>query len=290
MISAPRAAGGPNHLLRIFSIWIILSAVCVPLVIWALGPQLPPGSMSAEAHAQTQDNIVLTAVSTPIVLLVFVYFGYALAVFRHRGSAAVLEDGPPLKGDGRTIAAWIVVTFMVVIFLAAWGAYELFPGEFGAGGGQGPNPLAISTPPGAKDALQVQVIGQQWRWTFRYPAYGGVETSQLVIPEGKLVALHVTSLDVIHSFWSHKLAVKADAVPGTDNVAFVTAEATGPIDFRCAELCGLFHGHMTGSGQVMTESGFASWISGQESQWAPATKLLPGYGHVYYPDPQRRAG
>ena len=54
-------------------------------------------------------------------------------------------------------------------------------------------------PHGAAPALQVQVIGQQWAWTFRYPGYGGVETPQLALPAGRLVELHVTSLDVNHS-------------------------------------------------------------------------------------------
>ncbi len=51
----------------------------------------------------------------------------------------------------------------------AWGAYELFPGEAGAGGGQGPAPVSVALPADAASALPVQVIGQQWTWTYRYP-------------------------------------------------------------------------------------------------------------------------
>ena len=36
-----------------------------------------------------------------------------------------------------------------------------------------------------------------------------------------MVEFHVTSLDVIHSFWAYQLAVKADANPGVDNIAYV---------------------------------------------------------------------
>ena len=74
--------------------------------------------------------------------------------------------------------------------------------------------------------LQVQVIGQQWQFTYRYPQFGGMETTQLVLPVNRPVAFHVTSLDVIHSFWAYQLAVKADANPGVDNVAYTTTEAT----------------------------------------------------------------
>ena len=31
--------------------------------------------------------------------------------------------------------------------------------------------------------LEVQVIAQQWWFTYRYPSYGGIETAQLVLPD-----------------------------------------------------------------------------------------------------------
>src|SRR5438270_167165 len=80
---------------------------------------------------------------------------------------------------------------------------------------------AVALPTNAKHALKVQVIGQQWNWTYRFPAFGGLETDHLDLPAGTLIEFHVTSLDVTHSFWAYELGVKADAVPGADNVAFV---------------------------------------------------------------------
>ena len=49
----------------------------------------------------------------------------------------------------------------------------------GAGAGQGPAPIWKPT---GGNLLQVQVIGQQWRFTYRYPQFGGFETTQLVLP------------------------------------------------------------------------------------------------------------
>jgi len=57
-----------------------------------------------------------------------------------------------------------------------YGSYRLL--QDGSGGGQGPNPIAVP----AGKALQVQVIAQQWQFTYRYPAYGGVETPHLELP------------------------------------------------------------------------------------------------------------
>ena len=48
------------------------------------------------------------------------------------------------------------------------------------------------------------------------------------LPVGTEVEFHVTSLDVAHSFWAIELGVKADAVPGADNVAYVKPLAPAP--------------------------------------------------------------
>ena len=42
-----------------------------------------------------------------------------------------------------------------------------------------------------------------------------------MLPVDTTIELHVTSLDVIHSFWAYQLGVKADANPGVDNVVYV---------------------------------------------------------------------
>jgi len=82
-----------------------------------------------------------------------------------------------------------------VLFLAGFGTYELL--RSGSGGGQGPT--AAFLPPGHSKAMDVQVIGQQWEWTFRYPTYRGIETPHLVLPADTLIRFHVTSLDAVHS-------------------------------------------------------------------------------------------
>jgi heme/copper-type cytochrome/quinol oxidase subunit 2 len=86
----------PHHGWRIVVIWLVLTAIAVPLIVLVLGPHLPPGRDTAEAGAQTDANVVLTSLLVPIMLLVWVFFGYALFVFRSRGGAIV--DGAPIKG------------------------------------------------------------------------------------------------------------------------------------------------------------------------------------------------
>jgi cytochrome c oxidase subunit 2 len=132
------------------------------------------------------------------------------------------------------------------------------------------------------------VIAQQWTFTYRYPTYGGVETPHLVLPDGETIELHVTSLDVIHSFWAYQLGVKADANPQVDNVVFVKPTHTQTFEVRCAELCVFWHGGMFDHGRVVSPAAFASWIHQQQATLAPATKVLPPYSTTYLPEPTRR--
>jgi cytochrome c oxidase subunit 2 len=225
---------------------------------------------------------VLTSVVTPVVVLVVVFLGYSLVVFRNRD--ATLADGPPLREQPTVQLVWIVTTMLTVLALAAFGTYELLLN--GAGGGQGPDPAAI--PGGSK--LQVQVIGQQWEFTYRYPSYGGVETPHLVLPADTQVELHVTSLDAVHSFWAFALGIKADANPGVDNVAYLKTKGPRTFHIQCAELCGLWHGYMFDTGRIVPASQFTSWIKQQQVAFAPIAKYLPPFAKEYLPDPQRRAG
>jgi cytochrome c oxidase subunit II len=285
--SAPTtgSAGEPRHGVRIAIIWAVFTVIMVPLVIWVAGPHIPPFHRTVQSSDQHTVNVVLLTLAVPVVGLIWVFFGYSIAVFRQQGAEIV--DGPPMTADPRIQITWLVVTSVMVLGLAAYGTIGLFGGSHGAGGGQGPNPLA--KPPAGVKPLQVQAIGQQWLWTFRYPSYGGVETATLELPVNRWVELHVTSLDVDHSFWAYELGVKADAIPGADNVAFVKANSIGQFQVRCAELCGLWHGHMNNWGRVVTGPAFAAWITARRLQYAAITKTLPPYSPVYYPQPIRRA-
>ena len=273
----------PNHARRFGVIWVVATLIATPLVILLLGPILPPGNGSEQASGQVTDNTVLLAMATPVLLLVVLYLIYAVIVFRQPKGGAL--EGPAVRGDARVQTAWIVITSALVLSLAVYGTVRL-ESDYGAGSGNGPSPLVV--PSGPK--LPVQVIAQQWQFTYRYPTYGGIETTHLYLPVDRMIELHVTSIDVIHSFWAYQLGVKADANPDVDNIAFVKPTKLETFDVRCAELCGIWHGYMRDKGHVVKQAAFETWIHEQQSRLAPATKALPPYRRTYLPEPIRRGG
>ena len=297
MASEPTTSSAPsdatNHGLRVVLVWLVLSAIATPLVAIYVGPLIPPGNATVQSEGQVFDNQVMTAFVTPILCLLAVFFAYGLIQFHAKRNEAIL-DGPPLRNDSRIQLLWVLITTAMVLFLAAFGTYELLAD--GSGGGQGPNPIAV--PPHQQKPFEVQVIGQQWQFTYRYPSLGGLESNELYLPADTTVKLHVTSLDAIHSFWAYELGVKADANPGVDNVVYVQTKGPTTFHVRCAELCGLWHPYMFNNGRVVDAAQFRAWAAKQKPIYAsikpymdkPESQGGAPYAHFYLPAPERRAG
>jgi cytochrome c oxidase subunit II len=284
------AAAEPRHGMRIFLIWLVLAAA-VDLIIWFVWyPHMQPGAMTSSSQSQQFDIAVMAVMGAPVLVFIWVYVGYALITWRHRPGDD--EDGPHLTGGVGIQATWIIATSVIVLGLFVFGTVELIV-PAGAGAGQGPVPIwkpanAVTTTswtPGPNNMLQVQVIGQEWSFTYRYPQFGGMESSTLLLPYNTPVEFHVTSLDVIHSFWPYLLGVKADANPGVDNVAYTTTKQLGPFTVRCNELCGLWHAAMFNSGFVVSPSAFQAWARGVQAKELRNGLLaaLPPYSLTYDP-------
>lgn len=279
--SAPPPGGDDRrHVMRIGAIWVVLSVAADVIWIKVVGPHVPPGRMSSTASGASFDFNVLIVMALPVIIGVWVYMAYAISVWRASKGGPDPVATKASRDHAGIEATWIAITTVMVLILAGFGIYELVQPE-GAGGGEGPVPIWT---PASHNVLQIQVIGQQWKWTYRYPSYGGFESDELVVPIDTPVAFHVTSLDVVHSFWAYQLGVKADADPSADNVAFTTPLQLGTFVVRCDELCGLWHGAMYNSGSVVTKTDFQQWATTTERQLAANTRYLPPFAWTYVPD------
>jgi cytochrome c oxidase subunit 2 len=286
-------------------IWVVLSVVGDVLFSIFVAPHVPPGRLTdTAAHNQNVFNI-LTEGAIPVLVGVWVYLAYSLIVWGDKRNANAAFSGAAARTNKTAQVSWIVITSVTVLILAAYGSIAVIV-EHGSGGGEGPNPawapagaLKAETAalvgkatwsPGSKNVLPVQVIGQQWKFTYRYPTFGGFESTQLILPADTNIAFNVTSLDVIHSFWAYQLSVKADANPGVNNVAFTETRNPGNFMVRCSELCGIWHGAMFNSGKVESQADFENWATTTEAANAANTALLPAFAWTYTPDANGAAG
>ncbi|WP_275425463.1 cytochrome c oxidase subunit II [Pseudomonas saudimassiliensis] len=112
------------------------------------------------------------------------------------------------------------------------------------------------------EALRIDVTARQWQWDVSYPGTGVRLLDELHIPAGTAVDLHLTSEDVIHSFWVPRLGGKLDMFPGRTNVLRLQADEPGVYYGQCAEFCGTGHAHMKFTVRAHTPAEFEAWLEG----------------------------
>lgn len=116
-------------------------------------------------------------------------------------------------------------------------------------------------------AVQIDVIGHQWWWEFRYPEYNIVTANEVYFPAGRSVAFTIRSQDVIHSFWIPNLGGKRDAVTNRTNHLWFTTDSTGVGAFNgsCNEFCGASHANMRFRAYTVTPEDFDRWVAAQQA-------------------------
>ena len=146
--------------------------------------------------------------------------------------------------------------------------------------------------------MTIKAIGHQWYWTYEYPDHDGLtfdslmiadedigegqlrllETdNRIVVPVDTTIQVLVTADDVIHAWTIPAFGAKVDAVPGRLNETWFKAEREGVFYGQCSELCGVYHGFMPITVEVVSKDAFATWVEKAKQEFAlngaPATTL-----------------
>jgi cytochrome c oxidase subunit 2 len=174
-----------------------------------------------------------------IVAAVSVY-----AVWKFRAKPDDDSDGPPIHGHTGLEITWTAVPTLLVTAIAIVSAIVLAKDD-----AEGSNPL------------RVDVTAQQFFWSYSYPGFGKKRSSVLRLPVNRSVVLHLTSKDVIHSFWVPEFSQKQDVVPGIHPTLHITPDRVGTYPVICTELCGLGHALMRSRVIVMQPAAFEKWAS-----------------------------
>lgn len=220
------------------------TAVFVVLGRWAYPHWMPP-VLSKQMQANEDIMIWFTVISAPIAGVVLAIAAESFLKM-HRGDTPP-EDGVAIRTNGVVVMIWTATSVLFCIVAIAWGLVAL-------------NTDSAAATKDASTAVVVDVTGAQWAWTFYYPEQK-IYTHTLNIPVNRPVTFNVISDDVNHSFWPVQLGVKVDANRLVTTTVEADPSATGPIDVKCAELCGLYHAYMETTGAVQTPADFASWVS-----------------------------
>jgi cytochrome c oxidase subunit 2 len=222
---------------------------------------------------QMDDTLTITFVITGIFFVVInLLVVYMLLRFRHRegSSAAYAPENPKLE------RRLIVGTSIAIMALLAPGLFVY---------------AEYVTPP--RDALEMEVVGQQWQWRFRFAGTGGkfgrsdtrlvtaanpfgldasdpaardnvlINGNEVHLPLNRPIKVLLRSHDVLHDFYVPQFRARMNIVPGMVTSFWFTPTKPGRYEIMCAQLCGVGHPNMRGHVVVEDEASFNAWLKAQ---------------------------
>ncbi len=256
-------------------------AIAIALIVIVLGSVIfhfwSPWTQTpiASNWGTIDDTMAITLIITGVVFILINFFvAYAVWKFRHSKTRKAHYEP-----ENKRLEWWLTgLTSLGIIAMLAPGLYVY--ADF------------VQVP---EDAMEVEVVGQQWSWGFRFAGNDGklgksdishisldnsfgldpndatglddrlVHASELVLPLGKPVKLLLRSKDVLHDFYVPNFRVKMDMVPGSVSYIWFTPTRPGTFDILCAEFCGNGHFNMRGKVTVVPPQDFETWLASQET-------------------------
>lgn len=256
-------------------------------------PYWLPESVSSFGHQVDQLFYYILYLTVIVNIAVFVVFAYFLVKYRHRpGRHATFIHGNNRLETVWTLVPTIILALTAVLSETSWSSIKKFPASMAR----------------EKDVIEIEVVAQQFLWNFHYPGKDGklgrrsrdlinkngapdeqigldrsdpdakddFVTNVMYIPVNRRVFVHLSSRDVIHSFYLPDFRIKQDAVPGMKSRIWLQAEKTSaevigtnadgtpkPFDIACAELCGQGHFKMRGQMYVVSDEEYQKFLEEQ---------------------------
>ena len=198
------------------------------------------------------DNTIIITfwITGAVFFAVVAFMAYCVFRFRHKeGRRAAYEPENKRLEWWLTIGTAVGVAAMLAPGLFVWHQFVTVPA----------------------DATEIEVVGQQWQWSFRLPGKDGRlgtsdirnvsrrqspglesrrseragrrrhRSGDLHLPVGKPVKVLLRSIDVLHDFYVPEFRAKMDMIPGMVTYFWFTPTRTGTFEVLCAELCGTGH-------------------------------------------------
>lgn len=229
----------------------------------------------ASRHGKDVDNFIIYVHWLMGILFVgwLAYFFYAIYRFRATKNPKANYYGVQNHASNYIEVA-VIVAEVVLLFAFAVPLWARVVEDF----------------PSPAQSTEVQVVGRQFLWTFRYPGKDGVFGRQdpqfvtadnefgvdpgdpngkddfdmkgeMVVPVNTSVIAYVSSLDVVHSFSVHPMRITQDAVPGMRIPTHFLPTKEGEYWITCAQLCGTGHYTMKAKLRVVSQEEYDEWLA-----------------------------
>ncbi len=240
---------------------LLLGALALGLA--ACGGVYPNSTFTHNTDFNTSTDALwdtLLAWGTGVFIAVEAGLVYTIFRFRRRPGGKTPEQ---VHGNTTLEIAWTVIPAIILMVIAIPTVRTIFTTQAKA----------------APNALQVQVIGHQWWWEFRYPEYGITTANELYLPTGRTANFELKTDDVLHAFWIPQMGGKRDLISNRSNFLWFTPNADLPSSAWngfCGEYCGVSHANMRFRTFTVTPDEFAKWVAHQQQPAVfPITSAVP---------------
>ena len=200
-----------------------------------------------EATTHLWDSLIFWG--TIVFVIVEVGILYIIFKFKARPNA---PDPKHVHGNTTLEIAWTAIPAVILAVIAVPTVRTIFTTQAKA----------------PANALQVEVIGHQWWWEFRYPEYGITTANELYLPVNRPVNFKLNTADVLHAFWIPRLGGKRDLISNRTNYLWMTPRDSmtlKALNGFCTEYCGSSHANMKFRAFTVSPEQFASWAAHQKA-------------------------
>jgi cytochrome c oxidase subunit 2 len=203
------------------------------------------------------DALFQLIIKLGVVVFILVFALLIVTMWKYRTRPGQREP-EHVHGNTTLEILWTIIPALVLLWIAVPTVRTIFKT-------QAPAPAG---------SLQVQVVGHQWWWEFKYPELGITTANELYLPKGRTVNFELKTVDVIHSFWIPALGGKRDLIANHTNHIWFTPDSLTEKAFNgvCVEYCGASHANMRFRAFVVDAADFDSWAAHQKT---PAGFQLP---------------
>ncbi len=247
---------------RIHSVAVPALVIFVALLLTAeaagasesfMDPQGPIAAVQ-KTHLLRATALILIAVIPVLALVPLI----ALRYRRRKGGNAAYTPHWDFSAKLEFVMWGVPVVIVMILSFYLWKAtHRLDP---------------YSAPFGEEPALNVQVVGLDWKWLFIYPDHGIATVGELGIPIKQQVAMTLTTDTVMQSFMIPALAGQIYAMPGMTTRLHLVADSPETMQGENTQYNGRGFTKQKFLAQAMQPEDFQAWVASVKALGIPLTE------------------
>lgn len=122
-------------------------------------------------------------------------------------------------------------------------------------------PHLLAKAEAAQPPLEINVITTDWQWLFIYPDQHVAAVDELVVPQGRVVHLQLTSSSVTNDFFIPQIAPMIDVMPGMRTEDTFDTPVTGNYTGFSANFSGAGFSWMQFALRIVPQADFDGWVA-----------------------------